>query len=134
MNKIQGIITNIQQSGSILLVDIDVDGQTFSALLIEAASKPLWLEVGRKIELIFKETEVTLAKNLTGLISMRNRMTCTVTKVERGDLLSKITLQFRRHTVVSAITTRSTDMLQISVGDEIEALVKANEISLTKHN
>ncbi len=44
MNKLSGIITQIQQSEAILLVDIDVDGQGFSALLIESAAKPEWIE------------------------------------------------------------------------------------------
>jgi len=101
-------------------------------LLIESATQPQWLQKGNTINLVFKETEVSLAKGLTGLISMRNRMLCTVLQVERGELLSKITLQFQKHTIVSAITTRAVDSLQISVGDEIEALVKANEISLMK--
>jgi molybdate transport system regulatory protein len=130
MNKLTGIITQIQQSGAILLVDVDVDGHGFSALLIESATRPHWLKKGNTIDLVFKETEVSLAKNLTGNISMRNRMMCKVLQVERGELLSKITLQFQKLTITSAITTRAVDSLQISVDDEIEALVKANEISL----
>jgi molybdate transport system regulatory protein len=132
MNKLSGIITQIQQSGAILLVDVDIDGHGFSALLIESVTQPQWLQKGNIINLVFKETEVSLAKGLTGLISMRNRMLCKVLQVERGELLSKITLQFQKHNIVSAITTRAVDSLQISVGDEIEALVKANEISLMK--
>lgn len=132
MNKLPGKITQIQQSGAVLLVDVDVDGQGFSALLIESAIKPEWLKVGHAVNIVFKETEVSLAKNLSGLISMRNRMMCKVTKVERGGLLSKITLQFSEYFITSAITTRSVDTLQLSVDDEVEALVKANEISIMK--
>jgi molybdate transport system regulatory protein len=132
MNKLSGKISQIQQSGAILLVDIDVDGHGFSALLIESGAQPEWLQTGNTIELIFKETEVSLAKNLSGLISTRNRMECTVQKIERGDLLSKAVLQFRQHTITSAITTRSVDLLELKYGDRVEALVKANEISLIK--
>lgn len=132
MNKLSGKILEIQQSGAILLVDIDVDGHGFSALLIESASQPEWLQTGKTIELIFKETEVSLAKNLSGLISTRNRLECTVQQIERGDLLSKVELQFHKHTITSAITTRSVDLLKLKNGDKVEALVKANEISLMK--
>ena len=134
MNKLTGIITQIQQSGAILLVDVDVDGQGFSALLIESSTQPQWLQKGNTIDLVFKETEVSLAKYLTGKISLRNRMTCKVLQVIRGDLLSTIALQFKEFTITSAITTRSVDLLQIGIGDEIEALVKSNEISLMKKN
>lgn len=132
MNRLSGKISKIQHSGAILLVDVDVDGQNFSAMLIESATRPEWLQTGNNIELIFKETEVSLAKNLSGIISMRNRMKCTVKHVERGGLLSKISLQFLEYTITSAITTRSVDSLDLKVGDEVEALVKANEVSLMK--
>jgi len=132
MNKLIGIITQIQQSGAILLVDVDVDGQSFSALLIESVTQPQWLHKGNTVDVVFKETEVSLAKGLSGKISMRNRMMCNVVKVERGDLLSKITMMFQNYSITSAITTRAVDSLEISIGETIEALVKSNEISLMK--
>lgn len=132
MNKLSGTIIKIQQSGAILLVDVEVDGHGFSAMLIESASQPDWLQVGNTIELVFKETEVSLAKNLSGMISMRNRMKCTIQHIERGVLLSKIRLKFQEYILTSAITTRAVDTLELKVNDEVEALVKANEVSLMK--
>ena len=132
MNRLSGIISKIQHSGAILLVDVDVDGQNFSAMLIESATRPEWLQEGNSIDLVFKETEVSLAKNLSGMISMRNRMKCIVKHVERGELLSKISLQFLEYAITSAITTRSVDSLDLKIGDEVEALVKANEVSLMR--
>ena len=132
MNKLTGVITQIQKSGAIMLVDVDVDGHGFSALLIESATHPQWLQTGNTIYLVFKETEVTLAKGLSGKISMRNHMMCKVLHVERGGLLSTITLKFQNYTIMSAITTRAVDSLEIRVGEEIEALIKANEVSLMK--
>lgn len=130
MNKLTGIITQVQQSGAILLIDINVDKHLFTALLIQSATPPDWLQTGKIIDVVFKETEVSLAKNLSGIISMRNRMKCTVRQIERGALLSKVRLQFQDHTISSAITTRSVDALELKIGDEVEALVKANEIAL----
>jgi molybdate transport system regulatory protein len=132
MNKLSGKISKIQQSGAILLVDVDVDGHGFSAMLIESATHPEWLQTGNMIDLVFKETEVSLARNLSGLISMRNRMRCTVQHIDRGELLSKVILQFQKYVVTSAITTRSVDSLDLKIGDEVEALVKANEVSLMR--
>lgn len=132
MNRLSGKISKIQQSGAIILVDVDVDGHGFSALLIESATQLEWLKSGNTIEVVFKETEVSLAKNLSGMISMRNRMKCTVQQVNRGELLSLVNLQFLNYTVTSAITSRSVDLLDLKVGDEVEALVKANEVSLMK--
>lgn len=132
MNRISATITAIQQSGTILLVDAEAGGKVFSALLIESINRPEWLGVGKAVDLVFKETEVSLAKNLQGQISMRNRMKCAVMKIDKGELLSMITLQFKNFTVVSAITTRSVNSLELKIGDEVDALVKANEVSLMK--
>lgn len=132
MNKLPGVITNIQQSGAILLVDADVNGHGFSALLIESASRHEWLQIGHTVDLVFKETEVSLAKNLSGQISLRNRMKCVVLEIIRGDLLCKIKMSFQDNTIYSAITTRSVDAFHLAVGDEVEALVKSNEVSLMK--
>ena len=132
MNRLSGKIKRIQKSGSILLVDVDVDGHGFSALLIESAAFPEWLQEGHSVDLLFKETEVSLARDLSGKISMRNRMTCKVLKIDKGELLSKIELLFHSFVIHSAITTRSADMLELETGIELEALVKANEIMLMK--
>jgi len=130
MNKLKGVVTQIQSSGALLLVDADVEGHKFTAFMIESNPRHEWLKEGNPIHLVFKETEVSLAKELSGRISLRNRMECKVLTIDRGELLSTIKLQFKHYTLVSAITTRSTDMLELREGDEIEALVKANEISL----
>lgn len=132
MNRISGIISHIQHSGAILLVDIDVEGHGFSAMLIDSAIHPEWLTEGNFVDIIFKETEVALAKNLSGIISMRNRMKCTVQQIELGEILSKVSLQFQKYLITSAVTTRSAIALNLKIGDEVEALVKANEISLMK--
>lgn len=132
MNKLPATITAIQQAGTILLVDAQAGGHDFSVLLIESVYPPEWLKVGNAVDLVFKETEVSLAKNLQGQISTRNRMKCIVNKVDKGELLSMVTLHFNDFVLVSAITSRAVNSLQLKVGDEVEALVKANEVSLRK--
>jgi molybdopterin-binding protein len=59
-------------------------------------------------------------------------MKCTVRHITRGELLSKITMNFQQNSITSAITTRAVDSLELAIGDEVEALVKANEVSLIR--
>ena len=82
------------------------------------------------VTLLFKETEVALAKNLAGLISLRNRLPAIVTAIERGTILTRVTLDFNGHAFESIITTRSSHVLELAVGDAVEALVKANEMTV----
>jgi len=113
-----------------MLADIDVDGHGFSAMFIESVSVTHWLQEGKKVLLVFKETEVSLAKDIQGRISIRNRLPCTVVSIDKGTLLSKIDLQFKGYLISSVITTRSAGYLEIQPGDEVIAMIKSNEIAV----
>lgn len=113
------------------LVDVAVGGDMFTATLLETPDTASYLQVGHPVTLLFKETEVSLAKNLTGLISLRNRFPVTVRSIERGAILSAVGLDYRGEPLICVITTRGVDRLQLAVGDAAEALVKANEMVLS---
>lgn len=130
MNRLQGTIAAIESNRHMSLVDVVVGGEVFSATLLETPETAAYLRVGNPVTLLFKETEVALAKDLSGLISLRNRFAATVQAIERGDILSAIKLDYAGHTLTSIITTRAVVRLQLAVGDKLEALVKANEIAL----
>jgi molybdate transport system regulatory protein len=80
--------------------------------------------------LLFKETEVALAKNLSGMISLRNRFHGIVNAIEAGQVLTKVSFEADGAAITSIITTRSALAMQIAIGDAVEGLVKANEMTL----
>jgi molybdate transport system regulatory protein len=127
VNRLRGTIIAVESAGHVRLVDVDVEGVTFSAILLGAEEN---LQPGKAVTLAFKETEVSLAKNLSGLISLRNRMPSTVRTIDKGRVLATIALDYRGNEVVSIITARSVDRLDLKTGDEVEALVKANEMAI----
>ena len=127
MNRLRGTITAVESAGHVRLVDVNVNGAAFSAILLEATER---LRPGAAVTLAFKETEVSLAKNLSGLISLRNRLPAQVRAVEKGQVLAKVTLDYQGLDVVSIITTRSAERLDLKAGDAVEALVKANEMTI----
>lgn len=132
MNKLNGTITSILQSGAVILADVEVYGQTVSAMLIDADEQNEWLKTGNNVSVVFKETEVSVAKGLSGRISLRNRFLCHVEAIRKGELLSEIKLRFGLYGLTSVITTRAVESLDLKVGEQVEALVKANEVSLMK--
>jgi len=132
LNKLNGKIVAIESNSHLSLVDVAVDGEVFSATLLETPQTAEYLKIGEEVTLLFKETEVSLAKNLTGMISLRNRFAVTVSSIERGDILSAVRLDYGSRQITSVITTRSLEWFQLSIGDTVEALVKANEIALMK--
>lgn len=130
MNKLNGQIVAIDHNNHMSLVDVAVGGEIFAATLLETPETADYLRLGSQVTLLFKETEVALAKNLSGAISLRNRFAVTVHSIERGDILSAVGLNYAGRALTSVITTRAVDRLQLVVGDTVEALVKANEIAL----
>jgi len=134
MNKLRGRITHIESNDHVSLVDVEVMGDSFTATLLETPDDAAYLKIGNAVEVLFKETEVSLAKELSGLISLRNRMDTKVKLVRGGVILSEVVLDYRGQQISSIITTRSIKRMDIKAGDEVEALVKANEVTLMEVN
>ncbi len=130
MNRLQGTVTAVQSAGRVALADVEVAGDTLSALVIETDSQAGYLRPGAPVLVLFQETEVSLAKNLTGLISLRNRLRARVKAVDQSGVLTRALLDYRGHDVVAVITTRSAERLALAPGDEVEGLIKANEVTL----
>ncbi|WP_192805028.1 TOBE domain-containing protein [Noviherbaspirillum aerium] len=132
MNRIAARIDAVDIHGSIALVDCVAYGQRFTAMLIGAAAEVSAWQAGMPVTLMFKEAEVSLAKNLAGQISLRNRLACIVLQVEHGKLMTRVTLDFHGQAIASIITTRSAHALNLLRGDSVEALIKANEMTVVK--
>lgn len=130
MNKLAGVIAAIEVHGSVAIVDVAVANHRFTSTLLGSAEQLACWEIGQAVQLLFKETEVALAKNLSGQISMRNRLPGTVTAIESGQVLSRVLFDMDGIAINSVITTRSARGLQLAVGDLVEGLVKSNEMSL----
>lgn len=115
-----------------MLVDIDAAGTQFSALMIGPQDASTWLHEGNSIGILFKETEVSLGKNISGALSELNSLSCVVTGIRRGGILCIVEMRCGGHTITSAIATRSADVLQLRSDDAVTAFIKANEITLSE--
>jgi molybdate transport system regulatory protein len=130
MNRLHGRITGIEASDHLSLVDVAVGQTAFTAMLLETPRSAPHLRVGNTVAVLFKETEVSLAKNLSGMLSLRNRIRCTVRQIRCGDILCEVMLDSGSSPLTSIITARAVKRLELKEGDQVEALVKANEVSL----
>jgi molybdate transport system regulatory protein len=130
VNKLTGTIILVESSPHMSMVDVDVKGDIFSSIVLETPASAPYLKQGNGISLLFKETEVSIGKNLTGLISLRNRFKATVKRLEKSDILTKVVLNYRSQEIISVISTRSVQKLGLIDGDAVEWLVKTNEVSL----
>ena len=130
MNQLEGQIVRIESSQNISMVDINVQGDIFSAVVLETPQHSPLLKKGARLQLLFKETEVSIGKNLSGMISLRNRATGRIHAIEKGEILTKVAISYRDQNIRSIISTHSAERLSLIIGDQVEWLVKSNEMTL----
>ena len=130
MNILRGHIVSIEMVESVAIIDIAVAEMYLTATLLGNADTFGKWTLGQQVQVLFNEMEVALAKNLTGLISMRNRLPGVIESIESGQLLTRIIFTVGGAAVSSVITTRSAQKLDLRIGDTIEGLVKSNEMNL----
>lgn len=132
MNKLKGIISEIQSDNGISLITIETSGTNISAIMVEADNASSFLKPGDNMLVTFKETAMSIGKNISGEFSIRNRFEGEIAHIEKSRLLAKIILNFNQTQLVSVITTASAENLALHVGDYVTGLVKTTDIVLIK--
>ena len=131
MNRIEGIIENIDTRGSLSLVNVRSQDVKLTAIVIDTPETADYLGIGNKIHVLFKETEVIVGKGSLHRVSLQNKIPGRVEKIESGDLLSRLSIHTPIGLITSVITNRAVLQLDISVDSEVTAMVKTNEVMLS---
>lgn len=129
MNNLQGKIISINQSESLTKIDILCHDTKLVAFAIDFSCNDINKIAGKEVSILFKESEVSIAKNFIGEISLQNRFKCTIKHIQKGKLLAQITLSFFDNTIDSIISSMSANRMKLKIGDEVMALVKSTEIT-----
>jgi len=132
MNILKGYIERIKVNGDLSIVNVNVAGSIFSTIVIDTPETASFLKVKNDVKIIFKETEVIIGVGDMSGISLRNKMVGTVTRIDADILLSKLTMKTEIGEISSIITSNAVSQLKIKLGMEVTAMVKTNEIILSK--
>ncbi len=65
-------------------------------------------------------------------ISGRNKLKGKVLEVKLGDIMALVTVQVGENLVDAVITRKSAEELQLKLGDDVAALIKATEVMILK--
>ena len=130
MNRLKGQISGLKTFEDLTLLKIDVVNTVVKSIIIDDSIESQF-SVGKSVEILFKETELIISKNNTDLISLQNQFECIITALNKGELLSQISLDFMGQNLSSIITTHSVGKLNLEEGDKVTALVKTNEIMVS---
>lgn len=145
MNNLQGEIIEIITAEEISLVKVKVDEWIFSSLVLDTSASSAYLQTGNGVKLLFKETEVIIAKipplPISALaISVQNKLECEIEKINTGKILCELTLTLKSqstgvsHQIRSIITRNACEQLSLQPGEKIVALIKTNEVSLSPND
>ncbi len=132
MNLLEGYIKDIHSSEGISLVIIDTNEGNLSTLVFDTPENNNYLKVGNKIKLLFKETEVAVAKGKVSNISHQNILDGVIEDISLGEVVVYPNITLNTKSIGSVITRKSFDRLDIKKGDRIKAIIKSTEISLEK--
>ncbi len=129
MSRLEASIIKIENIDSLHLVSFDFGGSKLKMMSLELDDG---MCVGAKVLLSIKPVSVALAKNLNGVLSYSNQICSKISSIEEGKLLSSIKLMACANEFESIITTSSLKRMNLKTGDEVTALIKANEISIAE--
>lgn len=127
MNKLKGIVKTIETLEWITKIAAICDNLPLTAITLEL---PKNIEVGHEAFFVFKETEVGIAKNLSGEISFSNQFRGKVESLTKGQILTKVVIDIGGKEISSIITTDAATRLCLEEGDSVMAFVKATEVSM----
>jgi molybdate transport system regulatory protein len=65
-------------------------------------------------------------------LSARNQLAGTITNVELGTVMAEVTVDVNGQELVSVITRRSAENLDLKQGDTITVVIKATEVLLAR--
>jgi len=129
MNTFKATISQITTTKELSLVDLKVGTALVSMVGLRLDSS---LYEGKEVLLGAKSTTISLAKAETPTEDMTfsNQLPAVITKVDSGEILSSVILDFMGYELESIITTRSLKRLSFSEGETVVALIKASSLSI----
>ena len=90
------------------------------------------IQVGREVQLVVKPTHITLTKDFVGKSSCSNKITSQVHSIQKGKLLSVVTIDVDGVVLESIVTLEALESLDIQVGDAVVAFIEATHISISE--
>lgn len=127
MSQIIATIKKINSIDNLNIVEFDFNGITLKMMSLDLNEN---IKINKKVKLNVKPSNVILAKNLEGEISLSNRLVAIIEDIENGELLSSIILKINSTILESLITVDSSKRMNLKKGEEVIVLIKASNLSI----
>ncbi|NQY95497.1 MAG: transporter [Campylobacteraceae bacterium] len=125
MNNIKAVVTNIQSSDELNIVEFDFNGTTLSMMALELPSQ---IKVGTQVILGAKPSHITIAKDKNIEISYSNKLETKIIDLIQGELLCNIIMCTGETKIESLITKKTMLKMQLKKNDQVITLIKSSEL------
>ena len=132
MNTLNGKISAIEVNGSLTSVAVKVNEIILKSIVIETPETVSYLKKGHDLKVLFKETEVIIGTGDTSNVSLQNKIPGSVISIEKGTLVSKITIESPVGNITAVISTSAVESLNLRKTQRVTAMIKTNEILLSE--
>jgi molybdopterin-binding protein len=129
MSQLVATIKKINSIDNLNIVEFDFHGLTLKMMSLDLNAN---VQVGKKVKLSIKPTNISIAKNLIGEISLSNQIVATIENLENGQLLSSISLKVHNTLLESIITVDSSKRMNLQIGESVTILIKASNLSIAE--
>ena len=127
MSQLIASIIKINTLDGLNIVQFDFLGIPLKMMSLDLSKD---IQVGNKVLLGVKSTNISIAKNLQGEISLSNQIIAKIQNVQNGELLCSITLKKDDILIESIITVDSSKRMDLKENDEVTLLIKASDLSI----
>ena len=125
MSQIIATIKNIRNVDSLNIIEFGFFNHTLKMVSLNLNKE---ITLNKKVKLSIKPTNILIAKNLQGEISISNQLKAKIVKVENGELLSSILLKVEDTILESIITVDSSKNMNLVEDEEVLILIKASDL------
>ena len=127
MSKFIATIKKIQSIDNLNIVKFDFCGLTLKMMSLDLNDD---VKIGKKVKLSVKPSNISIAKNLSGEISLSNKIVATIQSLENGQLLTSVILKINDTLLESIITVDSSKRMNLQIGEVVTILIKASNLSI----
>lgn len=128
-NKFIGKVVDVTRGAVNGIVKIELsNGQHLTSSITLEAIDDLDITIGKEVTAIIKSTSVLIGRgHLT--LSARNKLSGTIIDINRGAVNAIVKVELPSNVVItSSITLEAVDELDLTIGTEVTAVVKATEV------
>ncbi|GEM_PF-1989611 len=130
MNQLLATICQIEESGRLHLVRLDLAGERLWMVTLELARGVV---EGSQVRLAVNSSHIAIVKGSIGALSHANQLPATIIELEVGLLLSRVRMRLASGLMFeSLLTQRSVEAMELVVGDQVRLCIDACELSIVE--